>query len=192
MDEPGQGTLRDLVVPGSLERRLGEFGVGVFWALFCLMNFFPPSGQALAPWLVGPLSALASLHFFRRAFDGRPRLVVNSEGVTDRTALIGGSLFIPWSDILDVAVKKGGGIGLVVRDLEAVQRRAGVIRRMWMKLEAVLGVRTVPIMLTLLGVGKRELKNRLDAHLLQFERGDLGLETAPRLRQSEESHSSDD
>lgn len=92
MDEPEEGTFEDLVVPGTLERRVGEFGVAVLWALFCLMNFFPPSHQALAPWLFGPLGALASLHFMRRAFDRRPRLIVNTEGITDRTSLVGGSL----------------------------------------------------------------------------------------------------
>lgn len=141
-------------MPGTLERRLGELGIGVLWALFCLMNFFPPSGQALAPWLVGPLSGLASLHFMRRAFDGRPRLVVDSEGVTDCTALVGG---------------------------------AGMVRRTWMKLQQALGVRTVPIMLTLLGVGKRKLEERLDADLLQFERGALGLSATP-LPSDERAH----
>jgi hypothetical protein len=179
MEWPEEDAGEDLVVEGSVERRLGEFGVGVLLAFFCLMNFFPPSGQALAPWLVGPLSALASLHFMRRAFDRRPRLIVDSEGITDRTALIGGSLFVPWSDIMDVSVRWKGGVSLVVRDLGAVQRRAGIIRRVWMRLERALGVRTVPIMLTLLGVGKQELKDRLDARLLQYERRELGLSASP-------------
>ena len=179
MDGPEEDVGEDLVVEGSVARRLGELGVGVLLAFFCLMNFFPPSSEALAPWLVGPLSALASLHFMRRAFDRRPRLIVDSEGITDRTALIGGSLFVPWSDIVDVSVRWKGGVSLVVRDLGAVQRRAGLIRRVWMKLERALGMRTVPIMLTLLGVGKVELKGRLDARLLQYERRELGLSASP-------------
>jgi hypothetical protein len=124
-----EGAMKDLVVSGSGERRLFEFGVGVLWALFCLLTFFPPSGHALAPWLTGPLSGLASLHFLKRAFDGRPRLVVDAEGVTDRTALVGGSLFVPWSDIVDVSLEWGSWVSLVVRDLEVVQRRAAVRAR---------------------------------------------------------------
>ena len=181
-----KGAVEDLVVAGSVGRRIGEFGIGVLWALFCLMNFFPPSGQALAPWLIGPISALVSLHFVRRAFDGRPRLIVDSEGITDRTALVGSSLFVPWSDIVDVSLRWGSGVGLIVRDPAAVRRRAGISRRVWMRLEQALGVRTVPILLPVLSVGKRELKKRLEAGLLQFERRDLGLSASHRLPEAEE------
>jgi len=186
MNEPDEGAVEDLVVAGSVGRRIGEFGIGVLWALFCLMNFFPPSGQALAPWLIGPISALVSLHFVRRAFDGRPRLIVDSEGITDRTALVGSSLFVPWSDIVDVSLRWGSGVGLIVRDPAAVRRRAGISRRVWMRLEQALGVRTVPILLPVLSVGKRELKKRLEAGLLQFERRHLGLSASHRLPEAEE------
>lgn len=178
MNEPEQTVLQDLVVPGSVGRRVGEFGLGILWVLFCLMNFFPPSHQALAPWLFGPLGGLIGLHFLGRAFDSRPRLIVDSEGIVDRTALLGGALFIPWSDVLDVAAGRWSGrASLVVRDLRAVQRRAGVIRRVWMKLHAALGVKSIPISIGMLG-----LKDRLDAGLLEFERRDLGLSNSdPQL-----------
>lgn len=186
MNEPEEDAAEDLIVSGSPERRVVEFGIGVLWAIFCLLTFFPPSGQSLAPWLTGPLSALAGLHFIRRAFDGRPRLIVDSEGITDRTALIGGTLFVPWSDVVDVSLEWGGWVNLVVRDLDVVQRRAGIMRRVWMKLGRALGVRTVPIMLPMLSVGKPELKRRLDAGLLVFERGELGLSVPPKLSEPEE------
>lgn len=176
MDEPEEGALKDVIVPGSLGRRLGEFGLGILWALFCLMNFFPPSHHAMAPWLFGPLGGLASLHFVWRAFDRRPRLVVNSEGIMDRTAPLGGSLFIPWSQVLEVSAGRyGGRVSLLVRDPAAVWRQAGVMRRLWMKLGAVLGLRAVPISVTVLG-----LKERLDSGLLEFERRELGLGSGRR------------
>lgn len=181
-DDPGKGELQDLIVPGSAGRRIGEFGLGIFWALFSLMNFFPPSHQAFAPWFFGPLGGLIGLHFLGRAFDARPRLIVSSEGITDRTALLGGALFVPWSDVLDVSAGRwGGGVSLLVRDIAAVRRRAGVIRRMWMRLQGALGVKSVPISIGVVG-----LKDRLDAGLLEFERRELGLSPpAPRLENSD-------
>jgi hypothetical protein len=186
MTEPEEGTVEDLVVAPSPERRIGELGIGLLWALFSLMNFFPPSGQAWAPWLVGPLSALAGLNFMRRAFDGRPRLIVDSEGITDRAGPFGGTLFIPWSEIVDVSLRRGGAVGVVVRDRAAVERRAGVMRRIWMKLEQALGARTVSIMLPMLSIGKPDLKKRIEAGLLQFERRELGLSAPPQLPDPED------
>ncbi len=171
MDEPGEGPLEDLVVPGSVGRRVGEFSLGVFSALFCLMVYVPPSHQTILPWLFGPLSALVSVHFVLGAFDRRPRLVVTSEGITDRTALFGGTLFIRWSDVLDVTAGRWSGrVSLIVRDSEALRERTGVVRRMWMKLGAMFGLRGIPISVTVIG-----LKDRLDAGLLEYERRQLGL-----------------
>ena len=187
MNRSEKEALEDLVISPSPERRLGEFGIGVLWAVFCLMNFFPPSGQALVPWLFGPLSALASLNFMRRAFDSKPRLIVDSEGITDRAGPFGGSLFVPWSEIVDVSLK-WDGVGVVVRDVAVVRRRAGLMRRIWMRLEQALGVRTVSIMLPVLSVGKPALKKRLEAGLLQFERRELlGLSASPQLEEAKDT-----
>jgi len=160
---------------------VAEFGAGLLWGLFGLMNFFPPSGHALAPWLVGPMSGLASLHFMWRAFDSRPRLIVDAEGVTDRTALVGGPLFVSWSDILDVSVsKRAGTVDLEVRDVAAVRRRAGILRRIWMTMGRAFGMGPVCISPTLLGVRKRDLKEWIEVGLFEFERRDLGMAAGTR------------
>lgn len=187
-DGSEEGGAEGLVVSASPERRVGELVFALLWALFCLMEFLPPSGHAWAPWFFGPLSALVSLNFIRRAFDSRPRLIVDSEGITDRAGPFGGSLFVPWSEIVDVSLRWGGAVGVVVRDPDAVRRRAGVMRRIWMKLDQALGGgRTISIMLPVLSVGKRELKKRLEAGLLQFERRELGMRASARLAEPEES-----
>ena len=54
-----------LTIPATVERRLGEGGVGALWALYAVLNVFPPSHVRFAPWLVIPLCVLASLHFLR-------------------------------------------------------------------------------------------------------------------------------
>lgn len=167
-------------IPGSATRRLGKFGMALILALFALMSVVPPSGQALLPWLTAPLSGLAAFHFLRRAFDGRPRLTVDSEGITDRTSLGGGEIHVPWRDVLGVSVSRGlGTVELTVRDPVAVRTSACLARRLWMRLGHMLGKRTITITPTLLGVGKEALRDRLDANLLEFERRELGLR-APR------------
>jgi hypothetical protein len=181
MDRPVGEPTEPVVVRASIERRVVEVGFAVFWALMCLGELFPPSGEALAPWMLGPLLGLVSLHFLQRAFDRQPRLIVDSEGVTDRGGPFGTSLFIAWSEIVDVSLSPGSPVGLVVRDVAEVQRRAGVIRRIWMKLDRAVGLRTVPIRLPVLSGGKPELKKQLEAGLLQFERRELGLSASPRL-----------
>lgn len=170
-------------VPGTMGRRLGELGVGVLWALYCLMILVPPSGQSFYPWLTAPITGLASLHFIRRAFDRRPRLIVDAEGITDRTSILGGALRVPWKDVLSVSVSRlWGTVNLEVRDPARIRREAGLLRRAWMLFERLLGQGEIAVSPTLLGLGRVELKERLDAALLDFERKQLGFTaTAARL-----------
>ena len=184
MEQDEEFTPFEFSVPGTVGRRLGEFGVGLLWALYCLMILFPPSHQTFMPWLTAPLTGLASFHFIRRAFDGRPRLIVDKKGITDRTSIVGGALHVPWEDVLSVSVSRfWGTVDLEVRDLAHVRRRASVLRRAWMLFGRLLGRRAISVSPTLLGLGKMELKERLDAGLLEFERSQLGLPaTAARLR----------
>ena len=163
-------------VPATASRRAGEFAVGVLMALFCLMSVFPPSGEYFLPWLMAPFGAIASLHFFRRVFDGRPRLVVDEEGIVDRTALIGGELRLPWAEILSVSASGlRNTVDLTVRDPPTLGRMCGFWRRVGLRLGRLIGRRSVSINLTLLGFTKGKLKERLDDGLLRFERTQLGL-----------------
>jgi len=171
-----------LVVRGTAVRRVGELGLATFFAVFCLMSLFPPSGTALAPWLTVPLSALASLHFLGRSLDGRPRLIVDGTGITDRTSIGGGYLHIPWESVTGVSNSRwgGGSVELHVRNARELGRRAGIARRLWMRLGHLLGKRTVSVTPTLLGLRKGELKETLDEILLRLERTQLGLDQQPR------------
>lgn len=185
--EPDGGGAHGLTVPATLERRLGEAGVGALWALYAFLNVFPPSHERFAPWLVIPLCVLASLHFFARAFDGRPRLMMDDEGILDRTSIAGGQLQIPWQDILGVTASRWRGtVEVEVRDFEELCRHTGLRRRTALRLGALLGKRTVSITPTLLGLSREQLRERLDAGLLRFERSSLGLgPEAPRLPEQE-------
>lgn len=173
----------DLTVPATVRRRLSEVGVGALWALYALLNVFPSSHEGFAPWLVGPFCVLASLHFLARAFDPRPRLVVDGEGIWDRTSIAGGQLHIPWHDILGVTVSKWRGtVEVEVRDFDELCRTAGLRRRIALHLGALFGKHTVSIVPTLLGLNREQLRKRLDKGLLEFERTALGLSPeAPSL-----------
>lgn len=177
MADQGSATLEPLVVEGTLGRRLGEFAVAVSFTVFGLLSAFPPSGEYLLPWLVIPASVLGALHYFRRAFDRRPRLVVDAEGIIDRSYVAGGEIRIPWAEVLSVEpVRDSGAVELSVRDPAALRARAGLPRRAMMLFERLFGKRTVTISPMLLGMGPDQLRERLDAELLRFERRQMGLD----------------
>ncbi len=178
------GGLEGLSIEGTPGRRVGEGIAAVLAALFALFNFFPPSGDAFAPLLIGPLSLLTCFHLLRRAFDRGPRLVVDAEGIVDRTSIVGGELRIPWEEIKDVATSASWGtVELEVRDPAALQSGAGFWRRTWMWLGRLRGKRTISVNPSLLGLSKGALRDRLAGALLHHERVQLGL--APVTRELE-------
>ena len=169
--------LDTLAGQGTAGRRLGEAGLALFFAFFGLIIGFPPSGTPLLPWVLVPiLSGLTSLHFLLRVFDRRARLIIDAEGITDRTSIGGGELRIPWAEVLSVSTSGWQStVELQVRDPSALRQGVGPSRRLWMWLGHVFGKRSVSITPTLLGMNKKKLHESLDDGLLRFERSELGL-----------------
>jgi hypothetical protein len=166
-------------IPSPL-RRLGEFGLGSFWAFFLFSSLFPPSGNYLFPWLTIPFGALASFHFIRRAFDPSPRLIVDSFGVTDRTSFFGRELRVPWEQVTGVSVSKlNGVIEIEVRDLRELNAQASFGRRFELLFRRLRGKKTIGIGPSMLGLRHDEIGRRIDSALLGFERAQLGLSPNP-------------
>jgi len=166
----------DFEITPSPFRRLGEFLFGSFWSLFTLLTLFPPSGDSFLPWLTVPLGALASFHFLKRGFDARPRLVVDSKGVLDRTSVFGRELHVPWQEIREVSVSKLNGVVLLhVRDLRALYSHATLGRRFELWVRRLRGFRSVGIGPTLLGMKHSEIGRRIGDALVDYERAELGL-----------------
>lgn len=139
-------------------------------------NLFPPSGDAFLPWLTIPFSALASIHFFRRAFDSSPRLSADEEGITDRTAFLGREIQIPWEEVNHIAVSKLNGVVEVhVKDLKGLGKHASPGRRVDLWIRRLRGKQNVDIGPTMLGMRHEEIARRLEEALFNFERRKLGL-----------------
>lgn len=176
-EEGGLSAGQSFAVSATAERRLGEFGFALVWALAALLQAFPPSGEQFYPWLMIPMSALISLHFLGRSLDPRPRLVIDEGGIVDHTSIAGGDLHIPWAEVLSVSTSGlRGGVELTLRDPKALKAKAGWRRRVDLWLATLVGRRTVSINTTLLGVNRVELKSRIEDALLQFERRALGFD----------------
>lgn len=147
----------------SVASRLGELGFGVLAILFTLMVLFPPSGLHFYTWLFAPLSGLVGLEFLRRAADPRPRLVVHRDGIMDRTAILGGTLEIPWEEIREISESAwSNNVEIEVADLEVVKERSTWGRRIWLSVKQVFGRPTVSVSPLLLGIKRKDLRDRLE------------------------------
>jgi len=83
-------------------------------------------------------------------------------------------LHIPWADVRSVSEFPSGTVGITVKNPFETRSKAGFVRRWWMGLgHLLLGQEKILIPTTLLGITKAELEERLDAHLLFFEVGEL-------------------
>jgi len=158
----------------SLWRRLGEFALGLGWALFIPLVLLPSSGITELKWFMFPVACLSSLHFFRRALDPSPRLVVDSDGIIDRTSIFGKELRIPWKHVHSVTVSKlDGHVYLQLKDLRALQQRASIGRRFELFLRRLFGRDTIRIGPTMLGISKRDLGKRIEDAHFHFEKTQL-------------------
>jgi hypothetical protein len=166
-------------VSAGRARRVGEFLTGLAWSLFLVFTISPPSGVSFIPWFTVPLGTLGTFHFLRRAFDSAPRLVVSSEGITDRTSILGKEMFIPWSQVAGVTISRvGGGVFLQIRDISALIPGASLGRRIEILFRRLLRRTWVGVAPTMLGIQYKELGRRIELALFESERAELGL-TSP-------------
>lgn len=173
---PGKATL---VVEATWARRILELGLGAVQAIGCLLLVL--LAIRVSPLLLpfAAILAFVSFQFFQRAFDVRPRLIVDSDGITDRTAAGSGPICIPWSEVLRVSGSWGGTIELEVKNPKWLRTRVGMARRVGMTL---LGKRTFSVAPALLGISKSELQEQIARELGEFELRELGMKAeVPKL-----------
>jgi hypothetical protein len=175
-------------VPATVGRRIGEAALAGMFGVWGVIWLSPPSHDFIGyRWFFVPFFGLMSLHFLVRAFDRRPRLTVDEDGVTDRTALLLGPLRLGWEDIADITTRQlADRVGIVVRDLDDMKKRLGTTRRVWIWLRRLMGQRTISITPTLLGMSTQELESGLRAGLYDFERRRL-LEARDELAETREA-----
>lgn len=157
-------------------RRWHEFGAAAFFLFYFVLTLVDPVGSGLIRWLLSGAMGFNGFFFLRRALDPRPRLIIDWEGITDRTSLTGSTLFIPWSEVEAVQPTIGKKMVEVrVRDLDETRRRTGWFRRSWLGLRRLWGKRTVSIFLGVLGLEKEELSKTIDVGMIASERKQLGF-----------------
>ncbi len=141
-----------------------------------VLGLIPMDQADVYSWLLVTFMGLLSVHLFRRALDPRPRFEVTSHGITDRTGLGGGDLFIRWEEIREIRdTPFGGNLEILVQDPAQIRKRAGWPRRLWMMLGAAKGKGEVTITSDPLGPNMAKLREHVEAGLLAYERAKLGL-----------------
>jgi hypothetical protein len=108
------------------------------------------AGQRLAGWSSTIFFGGCALIFVWQLIDSRPRLIIDDDGIYDRTLGIGR---IPWSDIRGAylrSISKNVFICLELRDSEHYVRRTNAVKRALAGANAALGF--TPISLNLSGV----------------------------------------
>jgi hypothetical protein len=164
----------DFIVHATTGRRLSELAFGAAMAVESLLWLSLPPQVPTYPWLFVPFFALLSIHFLLRALDPRPRLAVDADGITDRTALILGPLRIAWEDVVDISTPQlTGSVEIAVRELGEIKRRVGPVRRLWMSLRRLAGTTTISIKPTFLGLKRHELESCLKTALNEFEHAQI-------------------
>lgn len=177
----------DFTIPATTGRRIGELAFGAAMGVESLLWLSLPSHVPTYPWLFVPFFALLSVHFVVRAFDPRPRLTVDADGITDRTALILGPLRIPWEDVVDISTPQlTGSVEIAVRESAEIEKKAGPVRRLWMSVRRLAGRRTISIKPTFLGLKRHELEGRLKAALYEFEHAQI-VQAREHVRASDSS-----
>jgi hypothetical protein len=96
----------DFTVSAGIDQRSGELAFGGVLGLLGLLWLYPEPQFAVYQWFFLPFCTLGSLNFVLRAFDPRPRLTVDAEGITDRWALLLGSMRLGWDEVVDVTSRK--------------------------------------------------------------------------------------
>lgn len=163
-----------LVVRATLTRRLGELGIGALFAAITTGMIVGPAPSPSMRRAFVTFCGLGAVHFLGRALDRRPRLVLDGEGVTDRTSMIGGALRVEWSEVTGVAtLGLSDTVRLQVRDWKTLRRRAGPVRRLWMWITRLLGRDSIAISPAFLGMNQRELGRRVEDALFRFERAQV-------------------
>ena len=162
-------------------KRWAEFGAAAVFLLYFVLSLFDPVGSGLSRWLLTGAMGFNGFFFLRRALDRRPRLLLDAEGITDRTSVSGSTLFIPWSEVEDVhsTIGKRGYLEVRVRDLDQTRRRTGWVRRSWLGLRRLMGKRSVSIFIGMLGVEKKDLSRMLEDGMIASERKELGFSGDP-------------
>ena len=188
--ETSESTPVHFSVPATFGRRLGELLVSLVWALYGYMTVFSPADERFLPFVTIPFSVLASLHFLARVVDGRPRLIIDVDGILDRTSVVGGDVHIHWDEVLSVSPSLWwGSVEVEVRNLEEIADRSDWRRRLALRAWALVGKRSISITPVMLGIKKKPLCARIDAGLLVAERKAMGLIPPPLGRRRKRSFS---
>ncbi|MGD2122993.1 MAG: hypothetical protein PVJ76_14665 [Gemmatimonadota bacterium] len=161
-------------------KRWGELGAAAFFLFYFALTLLDPVGSGLLRWLLTGAMGFNGFFFLRRGLDPRPRLLVDAEGITDRTSFSGSTLFIPWTEVEAVQPTIGKKMLEVrVRDLDQTRRRAGWVRRVWLGIRRLWGKKTIPIFIGMLGVEKDQITDLIENGMVAQERKELGFSAAP-------------
>ena len=148
----------------------------VFFFFFFVMTLVDPFGPEFLQWIAPVVMAINGLHFLRRATDSRPRLVLDSEGIRDRTSIGAVELFIPWNEVSGIQISPGRRtVELGVRDVARIRRNTGWIRRIWMLVGGLAGKRTISISPGLSGLKKQDFADLIETALLAYEGSQLEI-----------------
>lgn len=172
---PGAAVPKVLASASPL-RRVGEFALGLGWAAYIPLVLFPFSWPVYLKLFFLPIATLSSFHFFRRALDPAPRILVDSFGIADRTSIFGKELRIPWQNVYTVEISKlNGNVLLHLRDLQDLKAGASLGRRVELFFRRLLGKNTIRINPTLLGIRQADLGREIQSAHLRYERAEIGL-----------------
>jgi hypothetical protein len=154
-----------------------SLGFGALNLLISLLLFIDLFVSRGGGWLLPLLMGYIGVHFVRLAFDARPRFQVDEGGIIDRTFMGGGELRIPWEMVREVRVTGlGGALHVDVLEDAKLWRGAGWPRNLVLRLESLLGKRSVQVMAGSHLPNRSQVKDLLEAKLLAHERKQLGFE----------------
>lgn len=129
---------------------LAFVAAGVFILLISSLAGTPPPLLGLVGWSSIVFFGGCAVVFVRQIVDSRPRLVIDDDGIHDRTLGIGR---IPWSDVRGAylrSIHDSAFICLELRDSDQYLQRTNAVKRALASANAALGF--TPISLNLSGV----------------------------------------
>lgn len=134
----------------------------------------------LAGSLLAVASGLMAWGFWRALRSDRPRLVVDDQGILDRTTL-GGEVFVEWNQI--DALEKGripSKLEIRIRDMDPVIEKAKGVRRWALSFSRVMGHSSAFIDTASLGVDRSTLASALEERLTEGLRAGIARDQLPR------------
>ena len=156
--------------------RWAELGAAAFFLFYFVLTLFDPVGSGLIRWLLTGAMGFNGFYFLRRAADPRPRLILDRQGIVDRTSVSGSTLFIPWTEVEGIQPTISRKmVEIRVRDLDQVRKDTGWVRRFWLGIRRLWGKKTIPILTGMLGLEKSELSQLIERGMIAQERRELGF-----------------